>query len=256
MRISNSLIRTLLAAVALVSLSGILQSAPTVTGSNCGAVDRLTIALRFAQILYPELKGKEFSVTFVPGTGPFISSPTDTSDFRLRFDKPIWHPTVNGKLQPDTEQSQATVDGGIELPFDLYFYFIRPDVSARELTCHPVKFTSEAGHKQMERVRSAIEPHPEWSDEEELKVARKLGMLYGPDDSGAILQRLPLKELAEFYGSLQVKNIEFRMNGGTKCTGCSFVNPSWYITLSEVGTPRGLLVVVEPFFGKITSVSE
>src|ERR1700722_11726820 len=51
---SNSLCR---AAFALAFLSGLLQPAFAVPGGNCGAVDRLTVALRFAQVLFPELKG-------------------------------------------------------------------------------------------------------------------------------------------------------------------------------------------------------
>src|SRR5579862_5116727 len=139
------------AAFALVSLSGSLQSAFAVPGGNCGAADRLTVALHFAQVLFPELKGKEFSVTLSSGNGNFVSGPTDTSDFTIRFDKPISHPTVNGKPQPDTDQSSATLGDGVDLPFDLYFDFIRADVNARELACHPLKFTSEAGYKQMEK---------------------------------------------------------------------------------------------------------
>jgi hypothetical protein len=168
----------------------------------------------------------------------------------------MWHPTVNGKLQPDTEQSPATLGDGVDLPFDLYFDFIRANVAARKLECHPLEFTSKAGYKQMEKVRSAIDPHPEWSDEEELRVARKLGLRFGPEDKSATLKKLPLNELAKLYGPLRIYSARFSMNGGSKCTGCSFVYPRWDITLSGIGAPRGLLIVVEPFFGRITSISD
>jgi hypothetical protein len=249
-------IRFVRAAFALAFLSGLLQPAFAVPGGNCGAVDRLTVALRFAQVLFPELKGKEFSVTLSSGNGDFVSGPTDTSDFSVRFDKPMWHPTVNGKLQPDTEQSPATLGDGVDLPFDLYFDFIRANVAARKLECHPLEFTSKAGYEQMEKVRSAIDPHPEWSDEEELRVARKLGLRFGPEDKSATLKKLPLNELAKLYGPLRIYSARFSMNGGSKCTGCSFVYPRWDITLSGIGAPRGLLIVVEPFFGRITSISD
>ncbi|MGH9529381.1 MAG: hypothetical protein ACRD2S_05610 [Terriglobales bacterium] len=62
--------------------------------------------------------------------------------------------------------------------------------------------TRELHFITLEKVWSAIDPHPEWSDEEELKVARKLGLRYGPQDKAAILRKLPLKELARFYGPL------------------------------------------------------
>src|SRR5271156_2461043 len=242
------------AALALVFLSGLPQSAFAVPGVNCGAADRLTVSLRLAQVLFPELKGKEFSVTLSSGSGDFVSGPIDTSDFSIRFDKPIWRPTVNGKPQPDTEQSPATLGGGVDLPFDLYFDFIRANVNARELVCHPLKFTSEVGHQQMEKVRREIDPHPEWSDEEELRVARKLGLRFGPEEKSAVLKKLPLNQLVKLYGPLRIHSASFSMNGGIKCTGCSFVYPRWDITLSGIGTPRWLLIVIEPFFGRVTSM--
>jgi hypothetical protein len=253
---SISQIRSLLAAVALVSLSGLLQAALAAPSGSCGSVDRLTVALRFAQVLFPELEHKEFSLTFSHGNGTFISSPTDMDAFRVRFDKPIW--PSDGKQQLDSEQPPAMLGDGTELPFYLYFNFIDVHGSAKErqLACHPSNFTSTAASTQMEKVWSAINPHPEWSDEEELGAARKLG-LYGPEDKSAILKKLPLKELAKFYGPLRIKSAEFRMNGGgKKCPGCSFADPRWYITLSGSGTTRGLLIIVEPFFGRITSISE
>jgi hypothetical protein len=249
--------RSHLAAVVLVFLSGLLQPAVAATESSCGSVERLIVALRFAQVLFPELKGKEFSVTFSQGQGTFVSSPTEADNMAIRFDKPIWHAPGDADQQLDTEQSPATLGDGVELPFYLYFSFIgHGSAKERQLACRPLKFTSEAGSKQMETVQSSIEPHPEWSDEEELSAARKLGLRYGPEDKSTILQKLPLNELAKFYGPLRIKSARFSMNGGRKCPGCSFAYPRWEITLSKVGTPRGLLIVVEPFFGKITSIAE
>lgn len=248
--------RSLRATIALVLLSSCLQPAFAATGGSCGAADRLIVALRFAQGLFPELKAREFSVTFSPGNGPLIGGPTDTSDFRIRINDPVWRPTVNGKLQPNPEQSPQRSDDAVQLPFDLHFDFVRPDVAARVLGCQPANFTSTAGYTQMEKVWSAINPHPEWSDAEELVAARKLGLRYGPEDKSAILKKIPLKELAKFYGPLRMKSAEFKMNGGGKCPGCSFADPRWYITASGSGTTHGLLIVVEPFFGKITSISD
>jgi len=259
MSTSISQIRSLLATVALVSLSGLLQSAFAVPTGNCGSVGRLIVTLRYAQVLFPELQDKELSLTFSDGSGTFISSPTEADGLMIRFnDKDLWQPPANGNQQLDSEQPRATLGDGTELPFYLYFSFIDVHGSAkgRQLTCHPLNFTSTAGGTQMEKVWSAIDPHPEWSDGEELGAARKLGLRYGPEDKNVILNKLPLRELAKFYGPLRVKSAEFRMNGGGKCPGCSFADPRWYITLSGSGTTHGLLIVVEPFFGRITSISD
>jgi hypothetical protein len=44
-------IRSRLAALALVSLLSLLQPAFAVPGESCGSVDRLTVALRFVQVM-------------------------------------------------------------------------------------------------------------------------------------------------------------------------------------------------------------
>lgn len=92
--------------------------------------------------------------------------------------------------------------------------------------------------------------------EEELRVARNLGLRFGPKDKSVILKKLPLNELANFYGPLRIHSARFSINGGSKCTGCSFVYPRWDITLSGIGSSGWLLIVVEPFFGRITSISD
>ena len=65
-------IRSRLAGLALASVLGLLQPALAVPGESCGSVDRLIVALRFAQAVFPELKGKEFTVSFAPGSAPDV----------------------------------------------------------------------------------------------------------------------------------------------------------------------------------------
>jgi hypothetical protein len=242
----------------LALTSALLVPNVAVCADSCGSLERLTVALRFAQAVYPELKGKDFGVSFSPGNGTFVSVPTQADYFMIRVDNPIWLPPGETVGQYYAADLQAVRSSGIELPLNLSFDFIKvgPSMKRRELACHPLKFTGDVGYTQMEKVWRAINPHPEWSDAEELETARKLGLRYGPEDKDALLQLIPLKDLSRFYGPLQIKNAEFRMNGGQKCAGCSFANPNWYITASEVGSTHGLLIIVEPFFGKITSIGE
>jgi hypothetical protein len=254
-------IRPRLAALALASLLGVLQPAFAVPGESCGSVDRLTVALGFAQVIFPELKGKEFTVSFAPGNGTFIVGPTQADDVAVRIDDQdnfLWHPPDETADQYYAAQFEEVRRSGIELPLDLRFSFIdiHGPLKPRHLTCEPSEFTSDVGHAQMEKVYAVLNPHPEWSDAEELSAARKLGLRYGPEEKSAILEKLPLKQLAEFYGKLRIKSAEFLINGGGKCVGCSFVYPRWNVYLSGASTPRGLFIVVEPFFGKITHIGE
>jgi hypothetical protein len=225
---------------------------------NCGSLERLTVALRFAQAVYPELQEKEFGLSFSPGNGTFVDFPTEVDYFMIRVGEPIWVPPGETVDQYYASDLRATRSRGIELPLNLSFDFIKtsPSVKQRQLACRPLKFSSDAGYKQKEKARMVIEAHREWTDAEELEAARKLGLRYGPQDKAALLRLIPLKELGRFYGPLRIKSARFSMNGGEKCAGCSFVDPSWEITVSKSGDTRGLLIIVEPFFGKITSIAE
>ncbi|HEY6768906.1 MAG TPA: hypothetical protein VI386_29480 [Candidatus Sulfotelmatobacter sp.] len=229
-----------------------------VCADNCGSLERMASALRFAQAVYPELKEKEFGLSFSPGNGTFVDFPTEADNFMIRVGEPIWIPAGEMVDQYYAVDLRAVRSSGIELPLNLSFSFAKagPSVRQRHLSCQPVTFTGTVGYEQLKKVQSAIDPHPEWSDEEELRVARKLGLRYGPEDKSSLLQKLPLKELAQFYGKLRVESATFSMNAGVKCAGCSFVAPSWQITVSESGNFRGLLIIIEPFFGKITSIAE
>jgi hypothetical protein len=249
--------RALLVALVLLPLSGSPQHAIAATDESCGSVDRLAIALRIAQVLFPELKGNELSISVAQSHYPSVSSPTEADDVRITLDdKDLWHPPDEAANQYYATQDKAIESNGIDLPLDLEFSFIdiHGPLKPRHLTCQPLNFTSNAGHKNMEEVRSAIDPHPEWSDEQELAVARKLGLRYGPEDKDAVLRLIPLKELSQFYGPLKVTSAEFSINVGRKCTSCAFVLPGWDINVSR-GKRVSMRITIEPFYGRITALS-
>ena len=211
---------------------------------------------RFAGAVFPELKNKELNISLSHGTGGFVESASEIDDLQLRFDKPTWHPPGETNEKSDALLVETMKRGGIGLPFDLHFSFIEinPAKIPRRLACRPVNFTSDAGHEQMRRVQEALDPHPDWSDAQELEEARRLGLHYGPKDKDAVLRLIPLRGLSQFFGPLKIKKAEFSMNAGGKCSGCSFAYPTWDITLSGASA-HGISIMVEPFFGRITSLS-
>jgi hypothetical protein len=249
--------QNLVLSAALLSLLSLLQP-PTAAGQAiCGSVDRFAVALQFAEVIFPELKGKELSVSLSHGNGGFVESASQIDDLQLRFDKPTWHPPGETNEKSDAILTEAMEKTGIGLPFYVYFSFIEmnPPIMPRRLACYPLKFTSDAGHEQMRKAQEAIEPHPEWSDAQEVEEARKLGLRYGPGSKDAVLRLIPLKELSQFYGPLTVKSAQFFMNGGQKCAGCSFVLPLWEVKVLAAHDARWLSITVEPFFGRITNLS-
>jgi len=256
MRASALQIRLRIATV-VISLFGLLQ--PSVAGADerCGSVSRFEVSLGFAEVIFPELKNKELNISLSHGTGGFIDSESEMDDLQLRFDKPTWHLSGETNEKSDAALTETMEKGGIRLPFYLYFSFIEmnPPTIPRRIACHPVHFTSDAGQEQMRRVQEVLNSHPDWSDAQELEEARKLGLRYGPGEKDVVLRLIPLKELSQFYGPLKIKSAEFSVNAGAKCSGCSFAGPSWQVRVSATHAVRWLSITVEPFFGRITSLS-
>jgi len=102
-----------------------------------------------------------------------------------------------------------------------------------------------------------VNAHPEWTDEQDLEAARKLGMRFGPEKKAELLRILPLKELSSVYGPLQITEAEFRVTG-KKEPESSFADLHWYVTAKHVGAPQKLQlqILVEPFHGKIVAITE
>ena len=70
------------------ALAGVLLLSSLAWGDDkCGALDRVTIAIHVAEVLYPELKGREFSLQFSDGTGGPLSSPADVRSLLIRSEE-------------------------------------------------------------------------------------------------------------------------------------------------------------------------
>lgn len=248
--------RVLSAALA-VSISFVLSAPLAAADGSCGSAERLAVAVRFAEVVFPELKDKELDISLSHGNGGFIDSASEMDDLQLRFEKPTWHPPGETNEKLDAALTETMRKGGVALPFYVSFSFIEtnPPTMPRRLACRPVRFTSDAGYEQMRKVAEALNRHPDWSDAKELEEARKLGLRYGPEDKDAILRLVPLKELRQIYGPLKIESAEFSINLGQKCDGCSFAAPTWDVKVSATQAVRSLLITIEPFFGRITGLS-
>jgi hypothetical protein len=242
---------------ALILLPTIAIGAP-----KCGSLDRATNAIRLTQILHPELKGEEFSLQFSEGTGGPLSGPSDVRYFLINIDKPQWH------APGDTGQSSATPqlpdDGSAELDLPLYlaFDFIPRSVLSRagtfvrrELSCQPINFINNKTSKQMSEAREIINAHPEWTDEQDVEAARKLGMRFGSDKKADLLRILPLKGLSSIYGPLQITEAKFRTTL-TKEPGDYFAELYWFVMARGIGSSLELQIMVELFHGRIFAISQ
>lgn len=249
--------RVRLHVVALV-LTCILQASLASGASVCGSLDRVIVAVRLAQTLYPEVKGREFSVAFSEGTGGPASGPADARSLAIKLDAPQWHPPERRDGESKvTRQSPPVQHGAIPLPLYLSFNFIDFDSVGRDIVCRPVGFINHSSNKLMEETQTIINAHAEWTDKEALETAKQHGLRFAPPDKAAVLRRVPLSKLSTFYGPLRVTKIRFETYGNPdKTVNSSFTDLRWYIDADEIGTGRTLAVVVEPFGGKIVSIGE
>lgn len=227
---------------------------------KCGSLDRLTIAIRMAEVLYPELKGQELSLQFSEGTGGPPSNVTDVRSLQIVVDKPQWRP--RGDREVDSKNDKTPLTGAqnlhIQMPLYLGFNFINfraAENGEPDLVCRPLQFMNNVASAQMQKARAIINAHPEWTDDQDLEAARKLGLRYGPAHKTDLLQQLPLRVLSSFYGPLQIKNAEFHIAGNNTKKG-DFAELRWYIAATPVGTSKMLTIFVEPFHGKIVAISE
>jgi hypothetical protein len=245
----------------LIACLFLFVSSAAFGSEKCGSLDRAANAIRMAQVLYPELRGKEFSLQFSGGSGGILSGPSDARSFLITVDKPQSPPPVKTSERLDaTPKSQ---NGGIEIELPLYLEFgfaeailgKTGDAVGTKLSCQPLKFMNNKSSKHILEAAEVINAHPEWTDAQDLEAATKLGMQFGPDKKTAVLRLIPLKGLSGFYGPLRIKNIAFSV-ASKKEPGAYFTDLHWRITVEEIGTSRTLQIAIEPFGGKIDAIGE
>lgn len=227
---------------------------------NCGSLDRVARAIRLAQILNPELKRGEFNLQFSSGSGP-LSGSMDARSVLISVDKGPSYPGKTINESDPGHQTPQNETANVELPLFLEFGFAESvvgkagDVVGTKLSCSPLKFMNRVGSKQIHDAAEVINSHPEWTDTQDLEAAKKLGMRFGPDKKTDLLRILPMRALTSIYGPLQITEAHFRI-AGPKEPGAYSTDLHWYITAKHSGSSKTLQIIVEPFKGKITSLSD
>ena len=205
-----------------------------------------------------ELKGKEFSLQFSGGTTGPLSRPTGANFLFLSVDKAIWRSPEQIREHSDRALKDASEP---ELPVHLQFDFVRTVFDktgnrlGTEVTCQPWEFSNAGVSKQIHEAWDLINSYPEWTDEQDLEAARKLGMRFGPGKKADLLRIFPLKGLSSIYGPLQITEASFRITG-LKEPESSFADLHWYITAKRMASQKTLQIMVEPFHGRIIAMSE
>jgi hypothetical protein len=201
--------------------------------------------MRLTEAIYPETGSREFDVSLGNGFSGAPACPTDARAVMITVAKDSW--LLFGK--PDFETEQYFSEKDLELPFHLRFDFIAPPRNFPD--CLPDVLNDHPSNERY-AAEQLMQSHPEWTAEEALAAARKAGLRFGPTDEKKVLRQLPLKELGEIYGPLQIQHIEFGlMREHEKDAEWWFTELQWDISAKIVGTSRMLQIAVDPFSGRI-----
>lgn len=196
---------------------------------RCGSVDRIKIAFRLTEAIYPETKNREVDVSLGNGYSGPPSCPTDARAVMITVAKDSW--LVFGK--PDSKTEEYFSEKGLELPFHLRFDFM--SYSQHTTQCLP-DFLNDGSSDERQKAAELMQSHPDWTAEEALAAARKAGLRFGPSDQVKLLRQLPVKELGEIYGPLRIQRVEFAlMQEHEKDAGWWFTELDWDISAKVQG---------------------
>jgi hypothetical protein len=229
----------------MVSLASLGLSSLARASDRCGSVDRIKIAMRLTEAIYPETKSREFDVSLGNGYSGPPACPTDARAVMITVAKDSWLLFE----KPDSKTEEYFSEKGLELPFHLRFDFI-PN-SPPTLQCLP-DFLNDHPSDERQKTEELMQSHPDWTDEEALGAIRKAGLRFGPTDEGKLLRQLPLKELGGIYGPLRIQRVEFAlMREHEKDADWWFTELEWDISAKVLGTNKTLQITVDPFTGRI-----
>jgi hypothetical protein len=99
--------------------------------------------------------------------------------------------------------------------------------------------------------------HPKWSDQEITAALNKAGAKFGPDHKAEFLRALPINELKQLVGNLEIVSADFlpRLSGGDGLPsepGLTWrVETKWH---GPNGEERLCILQFEPFDGRVTSI--
>lgn len=186
----------------MLLLAVVFQSNVGRASDRCGSVERIKIAMRLTEAIYPETKSREFDISLGNGYSGPPSSATDARAVMITVGKDSW--LVFGK--PDPKFDKYFSESGLELPFYLRFDFI--DYSVHFPECLP-DFLNDHPSDEHQKTAELIQSHPEWTAGEAFAAAKEAGLRFSPADKEKLLQKLPWKELGEVYGPLRIQHADF-----------------------------------------------
>jgi hypothetical protein len=202
---------------------------------------KVATAQAFVRALYPETKDKGYVMNIAASTG-FDRKWNSLSDLD------VW-------VGPSDRRSGDTNPPG-------HAYWKKPEIlSALFQFRTSDQFIDEVNiqfvplESKFEVLRSQVDAHQQWSDQQVIAAMKKAGAKFGPNDEDAFRKEVPIDALEPFIGRLQIESAEFFLRH--KQDPRSLAELYWEVDGTSVlpnGQEAHWSLTFEPFAGKLQSL--
>ena len=202
-------------------------------------------AQKFLQTLYPETKGKGYTVLFSVG-GSYDPAWTHLPRLEVSLLETNYTPSAQ-LLMGEEARKYKPLDPKLIAYFDF-------DKDSR-IEGVTVAGDSLVNDTRYTRISQLVNAHRNWSDGQVVRALKDAGAEYGPEDNENFLASLPQKDLESLLGGLTIQSVEFHLrhdqSGGP-------IAELWWIVEADAksseGKTQSFTLSFEPFAGKLRSL--
>ena len=217
-------------------------SASVVLGGAPNACDdTYTAAIRLMRAFYPELGGNGIMMD-VEAQLPF-----DADGPLLSFYVQVSATDQSGRIaSPHPNPSSADRVGQLSA----HFQFDGRDHRIFSIFANG----SFLNNEKQQAVTKLVDEHPEWSEGQMTDALSAAGAKFGPNQKGALLARLPLKDLERDFGKVEMLSVDFTFRGNSEPPFYAVMKWSVRFRATKDGKRDEYTMSVEPFEGKVVTL--
>ncbi len=220
--------------------------------TSSGRLNHLAAARALLSALYPELSGKDLTLSY-SGSFSFDGSPDPQPNMLDITVSPFpanHHPIIAGVIRQDPSQTAAPA----RTELGAFVWFGRGGYVYR----FAAKSDKILNTSKNEALRKLIDSHPEWPDTRIAEELRAAGAKFGPDEKEQVLKTLPLARLQPILGKLRVESARFDAKVEAASANTMAIL-DWDIAVVGVmpdGEQVSYSLSVEPFEGGIVQITQ
>jgi hypothetical protein len=202
-------------------------------------------AQRFLQTLYPETKGKGYTVLFSVG-GSYDPAWTYLPRLEVSLLETNYTPSAQLFIGKEARKYKP-----LNSKLIAYFDF---DQDSHIEGVH-IAGDSLVNDTRFTRISQLVNAHRNWSDGQVVRALKDAGVKYGPEDKESFLASLPQKDLESLLGRLTIQSVEFHLRH--EQSGGPIAELWWIVEADAKSTDsktQSFTLSFEPFDGKLTGL--